>query len=161
MCYELDYGSAQCKSWDVGKNPHCVPDPTGKTALPSWCTQPWCYVDRETCKRSPNALYLSNNIFARELYYSYDTCASNATRVNGLPVRLLARNHRETSSPYRPESIAPTMLCACRPHPPRSVPCVLGGLHDLILCASHSLRLGGCTDTNIPEFRWTRCHRIR
>ena len=119
MCYELDYGSAQCKAWDVGKHPYCAPDPTGNTALPAWCAQPWCYVDKETCKHTTNKIFLSHNIYARDLYFSYDACAGNSTRVPVVAVRVAGARKPTGRNPLHAalSPIARTMLCACCTQP--------------------------------------------
>jgi hypothetical protein len=86
-CYAMDYGSTACGAWDVGKAPYCAPDPTGG-ALPGWCGQSWCYVDRTVCRFSDKRLYASGNVYARDLYYSYDTCTDAPDKVvNALTVR--------------------------------------------------------------------------
>ena len=46
----LSYGSSFCRAWDM--NVSMVGCDT--VPLKPWCTQHWCYVDRDQCRGDPN-----------------------------------------------------------------------------------------------------------
>ena len=76
--YPRDYGSG-CKKHDATLLPTCNPSATGER--PSWCDEPWCWVDGRSCPLpSPPS---ANDYFpeARGLgggpiFFSYETCGA-------------------------------------------------------------------------------------
>ena len=76
-CISTKYGSTVCTSHDLNE-PHifgCEGGEDGENR-PRFCSQPWCYVDYEKCRRSDYAMHKSD-LFPN-LYYSYETCDASA-----------------------------------------------------------------------------------
>jgi len=71
--YPADVG-ARCDAWDGDSDPACnVTDP------PSWCGDPWCYVDPCNCQGlevpPKESAYFANATFqGKPIHYSYVTC---------------------------------------------------------------------------------------
>jgi hypothetical protein len=121
-CVPFSFGSNQCLQHDLLYDPRCTLDEINKiqqgidsnsnssstnsaaaAIVPSFCLQPFCYVDAETCrKNSIEKVYRSsyfafdslsrddyghniqNPIFDVDIFYSYSTC--NATADDWLKV---------------------------------------------------------------------------
>jgi len=70
--YPADLGST-CSAWDNGVNPQCQGD-----VNPSWCAEPWCYVDLCNCDLDvmpKHMQYVEGATYdGKALYYSYRTC---------------------------------------------------------------------------------------
>ena len=70
--YPSAYGTS-CIGWDELLPPFCGKDGNPLPDQPSWCSQPWCYVDPDKCKKSD----VEETAFFGEgtnLWYSYSTC---------------------------------------------------------------------------------------
>ena len=73
--YPLDYGLNTCDEHDRALAPFCdVRDSAGEfdpSANPSWCTEPWCFIDPRDCKLD----VINTTYFDKPIYYSYATCS--------------------------------------------------------------------------------------
>lgn len=72
FCYDLEYGTSECKTWDAGLKPDCDGSRPEK-----YCKEAWCYVNATTCRASEK-IYVQSSWF-KGLYYSYSTCDSHET----------------------------------------------------------------------------------
>ena len=103
-CVPFSYGSNNCKQFDLLHDPKCILDEivqlqqgninsTNNAAVPSYCFQPFCYVDAKTCKKNSvehvyRSTYFASSlsreeddpspIFDVDIFYSYSTCNSTA-----------------------------------------------------------------------------------
>jgi uncharacterized protein YegL len=76
--YGLQYGSFECKAWDATEQPYCAnADGTLKNYAPQWCSQKWCYVNKNDCTLP--MVYKSSYFPDEDLWYSYSTCGSQNT----------------------------------------------------------------------------------
>ena len=78
VCYPVGYGS-WCQAWDHGVASCNAANPA------FYCTQSWCYVDHERCRRSEYDLTGTKlwPSLVGELYFSYGSCgSSDAARVD-------------------------------------------------------------------------------
>jgi hypothetical protein len=70
----LDYGG-ECDRHDEGRDPRClVEDP------PDWCSDAWCYVDKEACRASNYKFYASD--YFHDRVYSLQTCGTLTNSYN-------------------------------------------------------------------------------
>ncbi len=67
-CLPVTYGVGACRAWDAVE-PYC----TGTNE--NWCSQPFCFVDPETCHHSPHT-YWASTMFPGK-HYSYSTCGGD------------------------------------------------------------------------------------
>ena len=88
VCYPIrTYGSQYCAKHDMFADPKCSLD-VPLEIRPSYCDNPFCYVDFEKCIHSNETFYRSNFLGddlyssrdddAPKLFYSYSTCGSTA-----------------------------------------------------------------------------------
>ena len=70
--YSTTYGLSSCATHDSGLPPVC----NAATNVPAWCSNSWCYVDRNACSLPTTA---SSYFPGTTLYYSYTTCGSANT----------------------------------------------------------------------------------
>jgi len=72
FCISPNYGASNCIVHDVDLDPNCFPS----NNVPKYCSNEWCFVDKDVCKSSPEFLYSSD--YLPGLFYSYSTCNSTA-----------------------------------------------------------------------------------
>ncbi|KAL7531863.1 hypothetical protein ACHAXR_004282, partial [Thalassiosira sp. AJA248-18] len=64
-CVPYSYGSGGCLQYEMMYDPVCqITDESYK--IPDYCTQPWCYVDRNSCLATSERVY-------RSIYFHYDS----------------------------------------------------------------------------------------
>jgi len=71
-CYPLSYGSSSCRRYDDLFASECQGN-----SPPGYCTERWCYVDKEKCIMSDETVYKSDLFRKIDVYYSYTTCNSS------------------------------------------------------------------------------------
>jgi hypothetical protein len=72
-CLPPSYGSSRCAQWDEGLS-WCSDE--------SYCSLPWCYVDRDTCRSADVDIQRSLAFPGLALlFFSYQTCAMPGTAV--------------------------------------------------------------------------------
>jgi hypothetical protein len=67
VCFPSNYGIGHCTAWDDVIDLACLSAAEGKK--PSYCEQPWCYVDHANCDRDNRV-----GTYFDHVAYSYDTC---------------------------------------------------------------------------------------
>lgn len=50
-CVPFEYGSSNCLQHDLLHDPSCRVADAGDKVIPAYCFRPFCYVDRDVCKR--------------------------------------------------------------------------------------------------------------
>jgi len=70
-CYPLSYGSSSCNRYDDLFASECQGN-----SPPGYCSERWCYVDKEKCIMSDETVYKSDLFGKLDFYYSYTTCNS-------------------------------------------------------------------------------------
>eukprot|EP00956_Cyclotella_meneghiniana_P023232 scaffold44786_cov61-Cyclotella_meneghiniana.AAC.8 len=77
-CFSTSYGSSACVMHDMIHDPLCN---VSVDVMPSYCVQPWCYVDLESCTKDSDEIVYRSSYFSVDsgvdVYFSYSTC--NAT----------------------------------------------------------------------------------
>eukprot|EP00956_Cyclotella_meneghiniana_P009578 scaffold13215_cov61-Cyclotella_meneghiniana.AAC.5 len=77
-CFSTSYGSSACVMHDMIHDPLCN---ASVDVMPSYCVQPWCYVDLESCTKDSDEIVYRSSYFGVDsgvdVYFSYSTC--NAT----------------------------------------------------------------------------------
>ena len=63
-CFSTSYGSSACVMHDMIHDPLCN---VSVDVMPSYCVQPWCYVDLESCTKD------SDEIVYRSSYFGVDS----------------------------------------------------------------------------------------
>jgi len=63
-CFSTSYGSSACVMHDMIHDPLCN---ASVDVMPSYCVQPWCYVDLESCTKD------SDEIVYRSSYFGVDS----------------------------------------------------------------------------------------
>ena len=71
--YPSDYGIG-CEQHDLSLPPFCN-NSTDDQAKPEWCSQTFCYIDKDNCNLPFK--YLSGYFPVSGLYYSYQTCGAD------------------------------------------------------------------------------------
>ena len=73
MCITGGYGSSSCATWDLETNYMC-----NVTSPPSYCSEPWCYVDSAACRLSTKRFERSRYFpEVSDLFFSYATCGGD------------------------------------------------------------------------------------
>ena len=75
-CASYAYGSGGCLQHDLIHDEDCQGGLNG-TVVPRHCPQPWCYVDRDACKRDSEEEIRASDMFPG-LFYSYSTCGGSS-----------------------------------------------------------------------------------
>ena len=72
-CYPASYGSEGCQAYDalLTGDHMCATD-----APPSWCAKPWCFVDKETCRRSSADMFGTSLWGDLPVFWSHQTCVT-------------------------------------------------------------------------------------
>jgi hypothetical protein len=129
LLYPADTGS-RCAKWDYGRYPGCVANASNasdsnssnssnsSSALPSFCSDSWCYVDPCSCKlpTAPKASgYFPNATFqGRTLYYSYATCeASDSYTDPKVAAKDKAALKKECATPVKNKKSFGNSKCKC------------------------------------------------
>ncbi|EJK76138.1 hypothetical protein THAOC_02116 [Thalassiosira oceanica] len=77
-CVDYAYGSGGCLQHDLIHDKDCQGVLNG-TVMPRYCPQPWCYVDRDACKRNSDEEVRASDYFSNEgLFFSYTTCGGSS-----------------------------------------------------------------------------------
>ena len=107
MCITGDYGSSSCAMWDLETNYMC-----NVTTPPSYCSEPWCYVDSAACRLSTKRFELSRYFPAvSNLFFSYATCGGDRSD--------FANHQRLDTVSGRPLTfVIPSVACTPLPFPP-------------------------------------------
>lgn len=79
-CFNGSYGIGSCKAWDGMFEPECVNDPAPSLTRPSYCDEPWCYVDKEACSNSTHLAQVTDILVVtgpNPPTYSYTACGGD------------------------------------------------------------------------------------
>jgi len=77
-CVDYSYGSGGCLQHDLIHDKDCQGGLNG-TVVPRHCPQPWCYVERDECKRYSEEEIRASDFFpGLGLFYSYSTCGGSS-----------------------------------------------------------------------------------
>mmetsp|Transcript_115871 Transcript_115871/g.334629 ORF Transcript_115871/g.334629 Transcript_115871/m.334629 type:complete len:365 (-) Transcript_115871:86-1180(-) len=85
VAYPADLG-AHCEPWDLKRHPKCTGD---SSTDPSWCGEPWCYVDPCRCKIETiplQSVYVPDARYrGAPIHYSYATCGARNVFADSIP----------------------------------------------------------------------------
>ena len=120
MCITGDYGSSSCAMWDLETNYLC-----NVTTPPSYCSEPWCYVDSAACRLSTKRFELSRYFpEVSDLFFSYATCGGDRSdfanhqrldTVSGRPLTFVIPSVACTPLPFPTTEAAPWHQANLRP----------------------------------------------